>query len=1086
MAKKVCASCSASNAAEAKFCNQCGQALAGTAPIQTAARTIYTPKHLVERVLQHRSAMQGERKQVTVFFADMVGSTKLSEQVDPEQWHLILDEFFSILSAEIHRFEGTVNQYTGDGIMALFGAPLALEDHAQRAARAALSLRGRLRAFADRLRLEKGINLSTRMGMNSGEVIVGSIGDDLRMDYTAQGLTVNLAARMEQIAQPGSVYLTRNTAQLIDDYFELLQLGPMAIKGSSEPVDVFELSSPSQISLRLEAARKRGLSGFCGRERELDRLKHIQQECLGSGRQIVVVVGDAGLGKSRLCFEAGQVWQQQGIPVLSASGVPHGQAVPMQPIRSLVRQRFGVTAQDSALQARQKIAGGLLLLDENLRPQLNLIFEFLGIAAEGVSSGVPPEAREHRVREVFKQICLMAPEQAHVVQIEDLHWLDPGSEEFLKIMLECSDCTSSLMLFNMRPGPLPAWLAAYQPEMIELQPLGEAAMTKICLGLLGHGAGMHELSARLAGHAAGNPFFIEEAVRALAARQHLVGESGDYQLNGDVQALSIPATVQSTIAARIDILDAAEKDLLQVAAVWGQSGELGMLAAASAEEIAQFEASLSKLRSGHYLEFDGDKSERWRFAHPLVQEVIYSSLLSDRRISLHRRIAQLLERELLREPSLSLRLMLARHWAEVGETLSAARWAFEAGQELIQENAAETVRVMQQVIDWLQPVPTQGAGLILAIQARAAVVRAATFFALPEEQVSRYYDDARALAQTLPDKSLLAELLISNGVRLLNIAHADRAVENTGEAMALAQQVAEQGGDDSLECRFRIPILFSYFGAGRLREGLRVLDERDGGAWHQGEVNQDNMLSRGFRGFMLASLGQLDLAERETRSALACVQAHGFKVSWLMANTAEIQLSRGVFVDADELAVQALADAREYGSPLFEEIAQRALAHTRLAQGRSNEAVDILKRSRVLVAPGAVATQFMATHLASLSQALLLEGYVDKAEDEIRHALQAAQAGRQRIQHIEALLVYAEVLLARSEGIDEVLQQAEALVHETAAQIFLGSILELRARQAAMQAQSTLEKEYLQKAADHWRLVQAPARAEKLLQANAA
>ncbi|MGJ8669650.1 MAG: adenylate/guanylate cyclase domain-containing protein [Oceanococcus sp.] len=1086
MSIKMCVSCTAENATDAKFCNQCGSALFDKSENAPSRRSMYTPKHLVDRVLQHRSAMQGERKQVTVFFADMAGSTKLAEQVDPEQWHLILDEFFSILSGEIHRFEGTVNQYTGDGIMALFGAPLALEDHAQRAAHAALSLRGRLRSFADRLRLEQGINLSTRMGMNSGEVIVGSIGDDLRMDYTAQGLTVNLAARMEQIAQPGCVYLTRNTAQLIDDYFQLERLGPMAIKGSSEPVEVFELNGQSDISLRLDAARKRGLSGFCGRDDELARLKQIQQDSVAGSRQVCVVVGDAGLGKSRLCYEAAQIWQQQGVPVLAASGVPHGQAVPMQPIRSLILQRFGVAPQDPAAVARQKIAGGLLLLDESLRGQLNLIFEFLGIAVEGVSSDVPPEAREHRVREVFKQICLMDPQQTHVIQIDDLHWLDPGSVEFLQIMLECSECTSSLLLFNMRPGPLPDWLAQHKPHVVALQPLNERAIYKLCSGLLGHAAGMPELAARLASHAAGNPFFVEEAVRALAAQAHLLGEPGQYALTQDMDALTIPATVQSTIAARVDILGNAEKDLLQIAAVLGLSGETRLLAAICDEQPAHFENSLATLCTGHYLEHDEQQQGRWRFAHPLVQEVIYSSLLSERRLSLHRRIAQLLERHVLSDPCVGARLMLAQHWAAVGERVSAARWAFEAGNELAHENAAESVRVMQQVIDWLHPLPDVQEARLMAVQARAAVVRSATFFQLPDASVSQYYDEARAMAELIGDKNLLAELLISNGVRLLNIAHADRAVENTSEAMALAQEVAREGGDDSLESRFRIPILFSYFGAGRLREGLQVLDQRDGGAWHQGEMDEDNMLSRGFRGLMLAAMGQLELAEQESRRAIACSHAHGRKVSWLLANTVEIQLQRGNFQDADELSTQALADARDFGSPLFEEVALRATAHTRIAQGRAAEAVEILKRSRMLVAPGAVATQFRAAHLASLALALLADGQLEDALAEAKQAVAIGEQARQRLLTIQALLALAETQLALGQRVSDALAQAEVLIQETGARVYRGNILEIRAQDAACQKQTAKSQEYLQQAAELWQEMGAPARAEKLLQANAA
>lgn len=1084
MTKIACPDCGADNSSNARFCNQCGHALVGvSAPDQkheANSRLHYTPKHLVERVLKHRSAMQGERKQVTVFFADMANSTRLAEQVDPEIWHQILDEFFSILSEEVHRFEGTVNQYTGDGIMALFGAPLALEDHAQRAAFAALALRDRLREFADRLRLREGINLATRMGMNSGEVIVGSIGDDLRMDYTAKGLTVNLAARMEQIAEPGCVYLTRNTASLIEDYFVLRGLGPMPVKGSSEDIEVYELRDRSDISLRLDAARQRGLSGFCGRELELAALKRAQQRSHEGSSAIALVIGDAGLGKSRLCFEAVQLWKNQGLEVLSASGVPHGQAIPLAPVRQLLMQRFGVKTTETSLEARQKIAGALLMLDQSLSDELALLFEFLGVADQADAAPLPADAREHRMRSLFQRICALEPEQQRIVQIDDLHWLDAGSLDFLRIMLECKGA-GTFVLLNMRPGTVPEWLAALEPDQLMLQPLNGDDMLKIAADLLGHGQGMDKLGLRLADRAAGNPFFIEEAVRALASAGDLVGQPGAYELLREPEQLSIAPTVQATIAGRVDRLDSDAKNLLQVAAVLGQSFEHRLLAAVAGFSEQRLDELRAELSQGHYLERDKQSDTRWNFTHPLLQEVVYGSLLNQQREALHRQVAELLQAYVGQSPCTESRLLLAQHWAAVGETLRAAEVAFQAAQELQHENAGESVRVMLQVVDWLTPVPDSDVARKMAFDACALVVRTATFFVIDAGRVDLCYEQARAQAESMGDQAMLAELMISNGARMLNQADADLSVANTGQAMALAQQVAERTGDNSLEQRFRIPILFSYFGAGRLPEGMQVLDQRDGGAWHDGIMDEDNMMSRGFRALMLAAMGQLQLAESELQQAITCSERLGRKVSWLYSNLVDVQIQRGTYEVSSDLATRAVSEAREFGSPLFEEIAARALAQNLIARGEAEEAVVLLKRASVMVQPGGVAAQFRTAHCMTLAQALRAAGDHAAAVQAADEGIDSGRESHQRLWLLRCLIERAQLQLESGETPEAMIAETQELIEFTQARLYLGDMLELQARWAAHCRNPTLQQQCIAAAVAHWKQCAAPARAAALL-----
>src|SRR2546426_370352 len=335
-----CPSCGHENPAQSRFCNECGARLA--APATTAEPRSYTPRHLVEKILASKSALEGERKPVTVLFADVARSMELAERVDPEEWHRLLDRLFRILADGVHHYEGTINQYTGDGIMALFGAPIAHEDHAQRACAAALELARDLGALAEDVRRQSGLDFAVRMGLNSGEVVVGSIGDDLRMDYTAQGHVVGLAARVQQVASPGSVSVTEQTARLASGFFDFRDLGDHTFKGASVPVRVFELRGPGPIQSRLERSRARGFSGFVGRERELAQLERARGEALSGRPKVVLVTAEPGAGKSRLCHEF--VQRAGGLVLHYARALSHGRTLSFHAFSALARSLFGVGA----------------------------------------------------------------------------------------------------------------------------------------------------------------------------------------------------------------------------------------------------------------------------------------------------------------------------------------------------------------------------------------------------------------------------------------------------------------------------------------------------------------------------------------------------------------------------------------------------------------------------------------------------------------------------------------------------------------------------------------------------------------------
>src|SRR3989441_10186219 len=443
----ACPRCAAFNPAGQRFCDSCGQRLAESSPADRARdpRT-YTPRHLVDKILTTRSALQGERKQVTVLFADMVDSMQLAERVDAAEWHRMLDRFFQILAEGIHRFEGTINQFTGDGVMALFGAPLAHEDHARRGCHAALYLMDRLRTYASELR-PRGLDFAIRMGLNSGEVVVGTIGDDLRMDYTAQGHSVGLAARMEQVAAPGTIYASEHTVRLVEGFFTLRDHGTPAMKGVSTPVRVFEVLGIGPLRTRLDAASARGFSRLVGREEELAWLEGLLARALESNGQVAGVVGDAGVGKSRVCLEFVNRCRAGGIAVHEAHCPAHGATVPLLPIRELVRSFLALGNDDPAEVVRRKVADQLEVLDPQFRDVIPLVLDVLGVP-DADAPAVSPGGDARLAQFLRRFVRLRSATGTVVLLFDDAHWIDRESDRLVGELAAAVRGTRTLLVAN--------------------------------------------------------------------------------------------------------------------------------------------------------------------------------------------------------------------------------------------------------------------------------------------------------------------------------------------------------------------------------------------------------------------------------------------------------------------------------------------------------------------------------------------------------------------------------------------------------------------------------------------------------------
>jgi class 3 adenylate cyclase len=651
----ICPTCGFSNDGGEKFCGGCGAPLGATRPPSPTSRPpdpqlrspeSYTPQHLAERILTSRGALEGERKQVTVLFADLKGSLQLLADRDPEDARALLDPVLERMMEAVHRYEGTVNQVMGDGIMALFGAPIAHEDHAVRACYAALHMQGLVAAYGAEVRRAQGVPILIRVGLNSGEVVVRSISSDLRVDYSAVGQTTHLAARMEQLATPGATLLSPDTLQLVEGYVRVNPLGPMAIQGLAEPMEVYELAGATATRSRLRTAVARGLTRFVGRAAEMDTLhRALEQSGAGHG-QMVAIVGEPGVGKSRVVYELVHSHRSHGWLVLESSSVSYGRATPYLPVTDLLRGYFQIENRDSRQMVREKVTGKILTLDERLKDTIApIVFLLDALPEDDPFRSLEPPQRRGRTVEALKQVLLRESQRQPVLVIfEDLHWIDSESESVLDAVVESLPASRALCLVNYRPEYQDRWGAKTYYVRLRLDALPPEDADQFLDALVGVEPALGALKAVLKERTEGNPFFLEECVRALAETGVLSGQQGAYRLDGPLSALRVPATVQPLLAARIDRLPVEGKRLLQSAAVVGMEIPFELLRGAVDLPAEALHRQLAHLVWTEFLYESRLFPElEFTFKHALTRQVAYGTLLQERRRRLHRRVGELIE-----------------------------------------------------------------------------------------------------------------------------------------------------------------------------------------------------------------------------------------------------------------------------------------------------------------------------------------------------------------------------------------------------------------------------------------------------------
>ncbi|MDJ0957609.1 MAG: adenylate/guanylate cyclase domain-containing protein [Arenicellales bacterium] len=606
----------------------------------------YIPKHLADRIIAARDSLIGERKQVTVLYSDVKGSTNLISAQDAETADALLHPIIKIMINAVHRYEGTVTRVAGDGIMALFGAPIAHEDHAVRACFAALVMQRAVREHNVGLRREHGISIQIRIGLNSGEAVVRSIGNDLFMEYTAMGKTAHLAARMEQLADPGSIFLSDVTYQLAEGFVDVKDLGEVQVKGFENPVDVYELTGAYATRRRFQAAALRGLTTFVGRRNEFDALKQAFAGARQGHGQMVAVVGEAAVGKSRLFYEFTHIPRNAGWLVLEGGSSSFGKATPFLPVIDLLKSYFNVEAADDHRAVQEKVSGKILTLDKSLTPFIPVFSGLLDVPIDDPQwEAMDASERRLKTLNACKHLLVKESQKTPLVLVfEDLHWIDSKTQAFLDSFVDIVPSTRILLLVNYRPEYQHSWGGRPFYTQIYLESLSNQSAHELLDLILGTNPNLSSLKEQLIEQTEGNPFFIEESVRALVETGTLLGEPGNYYLAKVVENIEIPASVQAVLAARIDRLPAREKFTLQTSSVIGETFLLSLLVTIAEQTEEELHSVLDRLQALEFLyETALFPEHEYTFKHGLTYQVAYNSLLRERRRLLHSQILETLE-----------------------------------------------------------------------------------------------------------------------------------------------------------------------------------------------------------------------------------------------------------------------------------------------------------------------------------------------------------------------------------------------------------------------------------------------------------
>ncbi|WP_020680121.1 adenylate/guanylate cyclase domain-containing protein [Marinobacterium rhizophilum] len=1027
----TCPSCKHTLRPGARFCDSCGTRLEAvpekeTGPLDTPIQ--YTPAHLAERILAEQARLlprvvaAGERKIVTALFADMAGSTALVAELDPEDARRLIDPVLALMMEAVHHYEGYVAKSLGDGILALFGAPIGHEDHPQRALYAALRMQQAMRRYADGVRREQGIGLQIRVGVNTGEVVVRAVRtEDLHVDYDPVGPSIHLASRMETIAAPGSIVVSEATYRLVQGYFEFRELGATAVKGLSAPVNAYEVLGNGPLRTRLQVAARRGLACFVGRQEELAALERALRRVQDGHGQVVGVMGEPGVGKSRLFLEFKQR-VQTCCRLLETFSVSHGKAFAYMPLIELLKQYLQISPQDDEAQRRRKLSDRLGTLDAALQDSLPYLCYLLGMAeADSALAQMDAQLRRQRTREAIRRwLVRESLNQPLVLIFEDLQWLDSETEGFLNYLIEGLDGAAILLLLNYRPEYRHHWDRRDDFSLVHLQPLAQPEAEALLETLLGRDASLAPLKPRIWAQAQGNPFFIEEIVQTLAEQGVLGGRVGHYRLERELGSLHIPTTVQGVLCARMDRLGAADKSLLQTLAVIGKEFPWSLVRQVVALPENELRRGLVRLQAGEFLyEQPAFPEVEYIFKHALTQEVAYNSLLREQRGALHGQIGRAIES--LFEGHLEEHCKeLAHHYSRSGNIDKAVEYLHRAGQQAMrQASVPEAIQHFNFALKLLQSLPDSSDRDRLEFGIRldlGPALIAVQGYAAPA--VGETYSLALELKRGAGTEQQLFPVLLG----LRNYHHVRGQMRSGRDYAECLLSLAQRAEDPALLMEAHRAMGSSCFNQGDLRAARKHFEQVVAG-YHRREHQahlfryglDPGVFALGYLGWVLSLQGEPEQARERAEEALGLAQQLNipYVLTYALVLCAEVDVQQRNAAKACERAGAAVALADEYGYPFWGSWAQVLLGAGLSLQGNVDEGVIRLQQG--LAGFWATGAELWCTHfLALLAEAQAAAGRTDKALEVLAQARDSLAATGERAYQCELQRLEGELMLMRS------------------------------------------------------------------------
>lgn len=1036
-----CSKCGKTNLSGSKFCNECGhdlRELEEAASVDYSKPQSYTPKYLADKILTTRSSIEGERKLLTVLFADVAGYTAIAEKLDPEKVHQIMDGCFKILMDEIHKLEGTINQFTGDGVMALFGAPVAYEDHAQRACHTALSIQKAIGKYGEKIQNDFGIDFKMRVGLNSGPVIVGAIGDDLRMDYTAVGDTTNLASRMESMARPDTILVSRHTHRFARNFFEFKSLGKIEVKGKKEPQEVFELIKVGEVDTRIGASVAKGLTRFVGRKYSMATLMEAYDKAQSGSGQVVGVVGEAGVGKSRLMLEFKNLLPQNEYIYLEGRCLHFGVSMSYLPLMDILRSYFDIREGDQESIIKKKMADEIARLNEKLESALPPLMELLSLKVEDEDFvKLEPQQKRERTFEAIRNLLIrVSQERPLVLAVEDMHWIDKTSEEFFDYLIGRLAGTHIMLIILHRPEYTHQWGSKSYYRKIGLNQLAARSSVELVQAILEGGKVSPEIGELILNRTSGNPLYMEELTQSLLENGSIQKKDHQFVLSDMATDIQVPDTLQGIIAARIDRLEDNLKRTMQVASVIGRDFAFRILQTITGVR-EELKVHLHNLQE---LEFIYEKSLfpelEYIFKHALTQEVAYNSLLLKKRKKIHGKIGRAIE-QIYAERLEGFYEMLAYHFDQGEVWDKAVSYLRQAGGRAIKKSAyAEAIVHLRKGLEVLQRLPETAESGELELELQFDLATSLIVFkGYTAPEVEQAYARAYELCRKVGETPKLIPVL--QGLRLVYASRGDRG--DAQRALELGEQLltlAQHQHDTASLQEAHWGLGQTMFLLGKLSFARAHLEQSCSFYTPQSLNSQASRDAAGtqiaclfFTSWTLWALGYPDQALKSSNEALSLAQelSHPFTLAFALWGMAMFNQFRREVQATLERAETMIAFSNEQGFSKWGKFGRLLRSWALVMQGHKAEGIPQVQQV-MAKKPTDTTTAFLPIVYALLAEACKAAGQTEEGLGMVAEALALVEKTGFRFYEAELYRLQGELLL-RQDVHDSI--QAEACLHRS-------------------------------------------------------